>query len=161
MKAQCKRWLDRKIEKIQSNESYSPEHTNESIAKKYGFHLVSKLESSVTSRGVTVAETVEKDHELSIHKLSEIGQEVTKLAYSLTDSKALSGTAVAPQPSLGYVLATLKAECNDLPEEEWKQRMVLSSCCAVCEDSRATPGMQCPCCHAPLCLGLAHSSAKR
>jgi histidinol-phosphate aminotransferase len=36
MKAQCKRWLDRKIARIQGLESYSAEHTNESIAKKYG-----------------------------------------------------------------------------------------------------------------------------
>ena len=35
MKAECKRWLDRKISKIQGLESYGAEHTNESIAKKY------------------------------------------------------------------------------------------------------------------------------
>jgi len=36
MKAECKRWLDRKIVRIQCLESYGAEHTNESIAKKYG-----------------------------------------------------------------------------------------------------------------------------
>ena len=36
MKAECKRWLDRKIVRIQGLESYGAEHTNESIAKKYG-----------------------------------------------------------------------------------------------------------------------------
>jgi histidinol-phosphate aminotransferase len=35
MKVECKRWLDRKISRIQGLESYGPEHTNESIAKKY------------------------------------------------------------------------------------------------------------------------------
>ncbi len=36
MKDECKRWLDKKITTVQSQESYSPESTNESIAKKYG-----------------------------------------------------------------------------------------------------------------------------
>ena len=36
MKAECKRWLDRKIVRIQGLESYGAEQTNESIAKKYG-----------------------------------------------------------------------------------------------------------------------------
>jgi histidinol-phosphate aminotransferase len=36
MKTECKRWLDKKIAKIQELESYSPEQTNEAIAKKYG-----------------------------------------------------------------------------------------------------------------------------
>ena len=36
MKQECKLWLDGKIAKIQGRESYSPELTNESIAKKYG-----------------------------------------------------------------------------------------------------------------------------
>jgi histidinol-phosphate aminotransferase len=36
MRAKCKRWLDRKIARIQGLENYSAEHTNESIAKKYG-----------------------------------------------------------------------------------------------------------------------------
>ena len=36
MKAECKRWLDGKIARIQGQESYSAEHTNESIAQKYG-----------------------------------------------------------------------------------------------------------------------------
>jgi histidinol-phosphate aminotransferase len=36
MKAECKRWLDGKIARFQGLESYGAEHTNESIAKKYG-----------------------------------------------------------------------------------------------------------------------------
>jgi histidinol-phosphate aminotransferase len=36
MRAECKRWLDKKIARVQSLESYGAEHTNESIAKKYG-----------------------------------------------------------------------------------------------------------------------------
>ncbi|HLN44134.1 MAG TPA: histidinol-phosphate transaminase [Candidatus Sulfotelmatobacter sp.] len=36
MKAECKRWLDEKIARIQGQKSYSAESTNESIAKKYG-----------------------------------------------------------------------------------------------------------------------------
>jgi histidinol-phosphate aminotransferase len=36
MRAECKRWLDRKIARVQGLENYSAEHTNESIAKKYG-----------------------------------------------------------------------------------------------------------------------------
>jgi len=36
MKAECKRWLDKKIARIQGLETYGAEHTNESIAKKYG-----------------------------------------------------------------------------------------------------------------------------
>jgi histidinol-phosphate aminotransferase len=36
MRAECQRWLERKISRIQGLESYGAEHTNESIAKKYG-----------------------------------------------------------------------------------------------------------------------------
>jgi len=36
MRAECKRWLDRKIARIQGLESYGAEHTNESIAKQFG-----------------------------------------------------------------------------------------------------------------------------
>ncbi len=36
MNAECKRWLEKKIAQVQRLESYSPEQTNESIAKKYG-----------------------------------------------------------------------------------------------------------------------------
>jgi histidinol-phosphate aminotransferase len=36
MKAECKRWLNGKIARIQGRESYSPELTNEAIAKKHG-----------------------------------------------------------------------------------------------------------------------------
>jgi histidinol-phosphate aminotransferase len=36
MRTECKRWLDRKISSIQGLESYGAEHTNESIAKKFG-----------------------------------------------------------------------------------------------------------------------------
>jgi histidinol-phosphate aminotransferase len=36
MRAECKRWLDRKIARLQGLESYGAEHTNASIAKKYG-----------------------------------------------------------------------------------------------------------------------------
>jgi histidinol-phosphate aminotransferase len=36
MKPECKQWLKRKIARIQGLESYGAEHTNESIAKKYG-----------------------------------------------------------------------------------------------------------------------------
>lgn len=36
MRAECKRWLDRKIARVQGLESYGAEHTNESIAKKLG-----------------------------------------------------------------------------------------------------------------------------
>ncbi len=36
MRAECKRWLDGKIAKIQGRESYSPELTNNEIARKYG-----------------------------------------------------------------------------------------------------------------------------
>ena len=43
MKAECKRWLDRKIVRIQGLESYGAEHTNESIAKKYGLSLAAIL----------------------------------------------------------------------------------------------------------------------
>jgi histidinol-phosphate aminotransferase len=38
MKQECKRWLDGKIARIQAQESYSPEQTNEAIAKKYGLN---------------------------------------------------------------------------------------------------------------------------
>ena len=43
MKAECKRWLERKIARIQSLESYGAEHTNESIAKRYGLSLAAIL----------------------------------------------------------------------------------------------------------------------
>jgi histidinol-phosphate aminotransferase len=36
MNQACRRWLDAKITRIQAQESYSPEQTNEAIAKKYG-----------------------------------------------------------------------------------------------------------------------------
>lgn len=36
MRPECSRWLDKKIARIQELESYSPEQTNEAIAKKYG-----------------------------------------------------------------------------------------------------------------------------
>ena len=36
MKAECKRWLERKIARIQSLETYGAEKTNESIAKQVG-----------------------------------------------------------------------------------------------------------------------------
>jgi histidinol-phosphate aminotransferase len=36
MKQECKKWLDAKIARVQGLESYSPEQTNEAIAKKYG-----------------------------------------------------------------------------------------------------------------------------
>jgi histidinol-phosphate aminotransferase len=36
MKAECKKWLDKKLARIQSLESYGAERTNESIAKQYG-----------------------------------------------------------------------------------------------------------------------------
>ncbi len=36
MNQACKRWLDAKMERIQAQESYSPEQTNDAIAKKYG-----------------------------------------------------------------------------------------------------------------------------
>src|SRR3989337_33966 len=36
MRAECQRWLERKVSRIQGLESYGAEHTNESIAKKYG-----------------------------------------------------------------------------------------------------------------------------
>ena len=36
MKAECKRWLERKIARIQGLETYGAEHTNESIAKQFG-----------------------------------------------------------------------------------------------------------------------------
>jgi histidinol-phosphate aminotransferase len=35
MKAECKKWLEKKLEKLQALESYSLERTNESIAKQY------------------------------------------------------------------------------------------------------------------------------
>ena len=43
MRAECKRWLDRKIARLKSLESYGAEHTNESIAKKYGLSLAAIL----------------------------------------------------------------------------------------------------------------------
>jgi histidinol-phosphate aminotransferase len=39
MNATCKKWLETKIARIQGLENYSAEHTNESIAKKYGLKL--------------------------------------------------------------------------------------------------------------------------
>jgi histidinol-phosphate aminotransferase len=36
MNAQCKKWLDKKLEKLQGSEIYTPEKTNEEIAKQYG-----------------------------------------------------------------------------------------------------------------------------
>jgi histidinol-phosphate aminotransferase len=36
LKAECKKWLEKKLEKIQGFESYTAEKTNESIAKQYG-----------------------------------------------------------------------------------------------------------------------------
>jgi histidinol-phosphate aminotransferase len=35
LKAECKKWLDRKLEKLQSSENYTPEKTNEQIGKQY------------------------------------------------------------------------------------------------------------------------------
>jgi len=35
MKAECKKWLEKKLEELQARESYSLEKTNESIAKQY------------------------------------------------------------------------------------------------------------------------------
>ena len=36
MNAQCKKWLEKKLEKLQSSEIYIGEKTNEEIAKQYG-----------------------------------------------------------------------------------------------------------------------------
>lgn len=36
MKTECKKWLEKKLEKLQGLESYSAEKTNEAIAKEYG-----------------------------------------------------------------------------------------------------------------------------
>lgn len=36
MNTRCKKWLDRKISRIQDLETYAAEHTNESISKKFG-----------------------------------------------------------------------------------------------------------------------------
>ena len=36
MNTQCKKWIDKKLEKLQGSEIYTPEKTNEEIAKKYG-----------------------------------------------------------------------------------------------------------------------------
>jgi histidinol-phosphate aminotransferase len=36
LKAECKKWLDKKLEKLQGSENYTPEKTNEEIAKQYG-----------------------------------------------------------------------------------------------------------------------------
>lgn len=36
MKAQCKKWLEKKLKELQACESYSLERTNENIAKQYG-----------------------------------------------------------------------------------------------------------------------------
>ncbi len=36
MRAECKRWLDKKIVRMKGLETYSAEHTNESIVEKYG-----------------------------------------------------------------------------------------------------------------------------
>jgi histidinol-phosphate aminotransferase len=36
MKAECKRWLEKRLERLQGLESYSLERTNETIAKQYG-----------------------------------------------------------------------------------------------------------------------------
>lgn len=37
MKAECKKWLEKRLERLQGLESYSLERTNETIAKQYGF----------------------------------------------------------------------------------------------------------------------------
>jgi hypothetical protein len=54
------------------------------IAKKYGFDIVSKLESLASSEGVTAAETMEKDHQNNVEKPVTTPLEATKLSNSLT-----------------------------------------------------------------------------
>jgi histidinol-phosphate aminotransferase len=39
MNLQCKKWLDKKLEKLQGSEIYTPEKTNEEIAAKYGLKV--------------------------------------------------------------------------------------------------------------------------
>ena len=39
MNPQCKKWLDKKLEKLQGSEIYTPEKTNEEIATKYGLNV--------------------------------------------------------------------------------------------------------------------------
>jgi histidinol-phosphate aminotransferase len=39
MNSQCKKWLDKKLERLQSSEIYSAEKTNEEIAKQYGLKV--------------------------------------------------------------------------------------------------------------------------
>jgi histidinol-phosphate aminotransferase len=39
MNTECKKWLDKKLERLQSSESYSAEKANEEIAKQYGLKI--------------------------------------------------------------------------------------------------------------------------
>ncbi len=39
MNSKCKKWLDKKLEKLQGSEIYEPERTNEEIAAKYGLKV--------------------------------------------------------------------------------------------------------------------------
>jgi histidinol-phosphate/aromatic aminotransferase/cobyric acid decarboxylase-like protein len=36
MNTECKKWLDKKLERLQSSQIYNAEKTNEEIAKQYG-----------------------------------------------------------------------------------------------------------------------------
>jgi len=39
MNPECKKWLDKKLERLQSSEIYNAEKTNEEIAKQYGLKV--------------------------------------------------------------------------------------------------------------------------
>jgi len=79
--------------------------------KSYGFNIVSKCPSFPTSGGVTVSETMEKDHEIPMQKATETPQELGKLRHLDTNSKLLPGTGVTSSPSISERLTT-KTENN-------------------------------------------------
>jgi len=68
MKAECKQWLESKISKIQSLESYGAEQTNESIAKKFGLSPANIVKLNYN-------ENLFLPREQLIHLLKEVAEE--------------------------------------------------------------------------------------
>lgn len=86
------------------------------IARKYGYDLHTKLPSFPTSREVTAAETMEKDHEISMPKPVDTGQELGKLGNSVCN--------VDIGPSSSVVAPTMKNETNIKSETNIKDSAV-------------------------------------
>jgi hypothetical protein len=85
------------------------------IAKKYGYDLHTKLPSFPTSRGVTVAETMEKDHEISMPKPVDTPQKLGKLGNSVCN--------VEEGPSLNNLAPTVKIENKANSVQEVLERL--------------------------------------